>query len=67
MFHRILVPLDESVRAESAIPVAACIARAAGGSQLFVDVVIIPPGDSPVSVLKPFVLPQEIQAGALYI
>jgi len=32
MFKRILVPLDGSARAEQAIPVAARIARALGGS-----------------------------------
>jgi len=32
MFKRILVPLDGSTRAESALPVAARIARAYGGS-----------------------------------
>ncbi len=32
MFERISVPLDESSRAEDALPVAARIARASGGS-----------------------------------
>lgn len=61
MFQNILVPLDGSGRAESVIPVAACIARATGGSLLFVRVLMLP-GDSPVSVIEPFVLPQEVPA-----
>jgi nucleotide-binding universal stress UspA family protein len=42
MFQRILVPLDESAQAERAIPVAARLARASGGSIVFVCVVIPP-------------------------
>jgi nucleotide-binding universal stress UspA family protein len=42
MFQRILVPLDGSTRAESALPVAAQIARATGGSLLLVQVIPIP-------------------------
>ncbi|HEV2579991.1 MAG TPA: universal stress protein, partial [Ktedonobacteraceae bacterium] len=42
MFKKILVPLDGSVRAESALPVAARIARASGGSIMLVQVVTIP-------------------------
>lgn len=38
MFQRILVPLDGSPRAESAIPVAARIARASDGSITFLRV-----------------------------
>ncbi|HEV2236171.1 MAG TPA: universal stress protein, partial [Ktedonobacterales bacterium] len=38
MFKRILVPLDGSARAESAIPVAARLARAAGGSVVLIEV-----------------------------
>jgi nucleotide-binding universal stress UspA family protein len=38
MFRRILVPLDGSKRAEQAIPVAARIARAAGGSVILLQV-----------------------------
>lgn len=40
MFERILVPLDGSKGSERAIPVAARIARASGGSIVFVSVVI---------------------------
>ncbi len=39
MFQRILVPLDGSLRAEQALPVAARIARATGGSLLLVQVI----------------------------
>src|ERR1700694_936410 len=42
MFKHILVPLDGSMRAESAIPVAARIARASGGSVLLLRVVTAP-------------------------
>jgi nucleotide-binding universal stress UspA family protein len=42
MFQRILVPLDGSPRAECAIPVAARIARASGGSVLLLRVVTHP-------------------------
>jgi nucleotide-binding universal stress UspA family protein len=40
MFERILVPLDGSKGSERAIPVAARIARASGGSIVFVSVVV---------------------------
>src|SRR5258708_12176586 len=39
MFQRILVPLDGSSRAEHAIPVAALIAHASGGSLVLLRVV----------------------------
>src|SRR5690242_10465536 len=39
MFHHILVPLDGSIRAEQALPVAARIARASRGSLTLVTVV----------------------------
>lgn len=42
MFQRILVPLDGSPRAERALPVAARIARASGGSILLLQVVSPP-------------------------
>ncbi|HVB73013.1 MAG TPA: universal stress protein [Ktedonobacteraceae bacterium] len=42
MFGRILVPLDGSKRSEEAIPVAARIARATGGTIVFVEVVLPP-------------------------
>lgn len=42
MFERILVPLDGSKGSEKAIPVAARIARASGGTIVFVSVVLPP-------------------------
>lgn len=42
MFQQILVPLDGSIRAEQAIPVAAHIARFYGGSVLLLQVVTTP-------------------------
>jgi len=42
MFKHILVPLDGSARAESALPVAARIARASGGAVMLVQVASIP-------------------------
>lgn len=42
MFKRILVPLDGSTRAESAVPVATRIAQASGGSVILLQVAAIP-------------------------
>ena len=42
MFKRILIPLDGSLRAEKAIPVAACLARPSGGKILLAQVATIP-------------------------
>jgi nucleotide-binding universal stress UspA family protein len=42
MFHTIVVPLDESERAERALPIAARIARASSASMLLVRIVTIP-------------------------
>ncbi len=42
MFRQILVPLDGSKRAESALPVAVCVARASGASIVLVRVVPLP-------------------------
>lgn len=42
MFHRILVPLDGSERARCAVPVAARIARASGGTVVLLRVVGLP-------------------------
>src|SRR5215467_13347996 len=44
MFQRIIVPLDGSTGAERAIPIAARLARASGGSIVFVRA-ILPPVD----------------------
>ena len=59
MFQRILVPLDGSVSAESAIPVASRIARATGGTLLFLRVILLPVSSS-ASGKKPFFLTQKI-------
>jgi nucleotide-binding universal stress UspA family protein len=42
MYKRILVPLDGSTRAESAVPIAARIAQASGGSVILLQVAAIP-------------------------
>jgi nucleotide-binding universal stress UspA family protein len=42
MFKRILVPLDGSTRAESAVPVAARIAQSSGGSVILLQIATIP-------------------------
>ena len=42
MFQRILVPLDGSTRAESAVPIAARIAQFSGGSVFLLQVAAIP-------------------------
>jgi nucleotide-binding universal stress UspA family protein len=42
MFTRMLVPLDGSTRAESAVPIAARIAHASGGSVILLQVAAIP-------------------------
>ncbi len=55
MFKRILVPLDGSTRAERAIPAAARIARATGGTIVLLRV-INPPVDYTVSLTQPAVL-----------
>ncbi|MDQ2903230.1 MAG: universal stress protein [Chloroflexota bacterium] len=55
MFKRILVPLDGSTRAERAIPAAARIARATGGTIVLLRVVN-PPVDYTVSLVQPALL-----------
>ena len=47
MFKRILIPLDGSGRAERALPIAARMARAAGGSIILVRVVSTAPASMP--------------------
>lgn len=42
MFQRILVPLDGSTLAESAVPIAARIAQASGGSVILLQAAVIP-------------------------
>lgn len=71
MFQRILVPLDGSERAETALPVAETIASATGGSLVLVRVVPLP-RDTTFSTMEPFALVQEepaseYQAAADYL
>lgn len=61
MFKRILVPLDGSARAESALPVAARIARATGGSLLLAQVISPPPDYSGGLVMAPMLNEQTIE------
>ena len=66
MFERILVPLDGSERAEQAIPVAALIAKATGGSIVLLQVVEqVAAYDDIYSVRSTFVSPQEIEAARM--
>ncbi|HKV57378.1 MAG TPA: universal stress protein [Ktedonobacteraceae bacterium] len=64
MFQRILVPLDGSMRAERAIPIAARIARASSGSVVLARVVSKPSGLWP-SVAPQTTLVQQILADDL--
>ena len=64
MFQRILVPLDGSMRAERAIPVAARLAQASGGSVMLARVVSKPSGLWP-SVAPQTTLVQQILADDL--
>jgi nucleotide-binding universal stress UspA family protein len=59
MFSHILVPLDGSELAESALPVAATIARATGSSLLLLRVVI-PTPPSAFSTPEPLVFRQDV-------
>jgi len=54
MFQRILVPLDGSSRAERAIPTAARIARAFGGSVILLSVVVPPVSSGKFSTPEAF-------------
>jgi nucleotide-binding universal stress UspA family protein len=53
MFKRILVPLDGSGRAEQALPIAARIARASGGSIVLVRVLSTAPAQMPSAPGRP--------------
>jgi nucleotide-binding universal stress UspA family protein len=71
MFQHILVPLDGSPRAEQALPVAARIARATGGSVLLVQV-ISPPIDytgglAPVPLMNDQVIESEMTTATSYL
>lgn len=54
MFQRILVPLDGSTRAESAIPVAARLAQASGGSVILLYVAVPPVSSGKFSALEAY-------------
>ncbi len=58
MFQRILVPLDGAARAEKAIPLAARLARASGGSVVLLQV-ICTPADTGGFMYEPVVFTQE--------
>ena len=57
MFKRILVPLDGSERAERALPVAARLARASGGSISLVRVLNTEMTPLPSTATKPIIVP----------
>jgi len=61
MFQRILVPLDGSARAERALPVAARIARATGGSLVLLQVVPSQNEYTIYSVQPTIVTPEEVE------
>ena len=69
MYKRILVPLDGSTRAESALPVASRIARASGGSVMLVQVATIPVlyGTSLAAAYTPDLIEAEINGAEDYL
>ncbi len=71
MFHHVLVPLDGSPRAEQALPVAARIARATGGSVLLVQVLspLIDYGGglAPVPLMNDQVIESELTTATTYL
>ncbi len=69
MYKRILVPLDGSARAESALPVAARIARASGGSVMLVQVATMPLTyeTSPAATYTPELIEAEINDSEEYL
>lgn len=62
MFERILVPLDGSLRAEQAIPIAAKIARSSGGSVILLRVVTHPIESAAYVVQVPSLTEQMLDA-----
>src|SRR5256714_14185909 len=56
MFKQILVPLDGSGRAERALPIAARLARASGGSLILVRVASTVPASLPSASAKPLLI-----------
>jgi nucleotide-binding universal stress UspA family protein len=71
MFKRMVVPLDGSNRAERAIPIAARIARASGGTIILLQVVTIPLeiGSQviPLSGFSPSTMEENIDAATNYL
>ncbi len=72
MFERILVPLDGSPRAEQALPVAACLAHASGGSIHILQVLnLVVPYDSgglaPISFASEQSVEMEIAQATDYL
>src|SRR6266705_3216436 len=66
MFKRILVPVDGSTRAERALPVAARLARAAGGSVILVQVAALPGTYSTDLASSAYAEAIEIETKALF-
>lgn len=71
MFQQIMVPLDTSPRAELALPIAAQIARASGGSILLLQVVRSPidfsGGLSPAPLITEQVIEADLAEGSAYL
>lgn len=71
MFQKIVIPLDGSFRAEQALPVAARVARATGGSLLLVQVVNTPidysGGLAPVPMMTTEIVEAELKGAADYL
>ncbi len=71
MFQRILVPLDGSTRAESAVPVAARLAQASGGSVILLQVAVFPihiePEKKPAEIYSQEVFDQGIASAERYL
>ena len=70
MFKQIFVPLDGSARAEQALPVAACLARATDGTVKLIKVVSPPTTDfirSVGTVVLPDLLDEDVQAAQEYL
>lgn len=71
MFSRVLVPLDGSEEAERALPIAARLARASGGSLILVRVVRAPVefelGVVPPAAWAPAAAPEEREGAAAYL
>src|SRR6266516_5177665 len=65
----VLVPLDGSARAEQALPVAACLARATDGTVKLIQVVSPPTTDfirAVSAVVLPDLLDEDVQAAQEY-